>query len=78
MGDEAARDITLTLSATTPLTAAQMQTAMDIVHKAFTFPYFIQSAADRKPTASLALLQKFQQLRLTSLSRNELQLRTIF
>lgn len=60
MGDEAARDMLLIIGSAPPLSAAQMQTAMDIIHKAFTLPYFIQSAADRKPVASLALLQKFQ------------------
>jgi hypothetical protein len=60
MGDEAAADVLLILSTRSPLSASEMQTAMDIVHKSFLRPRAIQSVADRKPTASLALLQKFQ------------------
>jgi len=60
MGDEAASDILITLGTAPPLSAAQMQTAMDIVHKAFMHPRAIQNLADRKPTASLTLLQRFQ------------------
>jgi hypothetical protein len=60
MGDEAAADITLISSARSALSAAEMQTVMDIVHKSFVHPRAIQVEANRKPTASLALLQKLE------------------
>ncbi len=60
MGDEAARDVLMILSTVPPLSAGQMQTAMDIVHKSFMSPRAVTNVADLKPTASLALLQKFQ------------------
>jgi hypothetical protein len=60
MGDEAAADLLIMLASAPPLSVPQMQTAMDIVHKSFFMPRAIQNVADRKPTASLALLQKFQ------------------
>lgn len=62
LGDEAAANI-LTILGTAPapsLSAAQMQTAIDIVHNSFLHPYAIEKIANRKPTASLALLRKFQ------------------
>jgi hypothetical protein len=72
MGDEAAADLLIILGASPTLSGAQMLTAMDIIHKSFMHPYAIkdagtiqnpvtiQNVANRKPTSSLALLQKFQ------------------
>lgn len=60
MGDEAAADVLTILSTSPPLTAAQTQTALDIVHKAFADPGAILAGTNRKPVAALALLQKFQ------------------
>jgi hypothetical protein len=72
MGDEAAADLLMILGASPALSGAQMLTAMDIVHKSFMDPRAIkdvamiqnaatiQNVANRKPTSSLALLQKFQ------------------
>jgi len=40
-----------------PLTAGQMLTALDIIHKSFIHPMAIQGGAARKPEKSLALLK---------------------
>ena len=59
MGDDAAVQVLALVESRPPLSAAQMQTAMDIVHKAFARPRAIPPEK-RKPTSALKLLQVFQ------------------
>ena len=78
MGEEAAADILKILPTRPLLSAAETQTALDIVHKAFARPRFIQNAANRKPVAALALLQKFQATAVDQLVKERIAAETNF
>lgn len=59
MGDAAAAQILAFVEARPPFSAAQMQTAMDLVHKAFARPRAIPPE-NRRPTSALKVLKAFQ------------------
>ena len=61
LGDDAAFFVYSFMANTTPLTAGQMLTALDIIHKSFVRPMAIQGGAARKPEESLALLKMLQE-----------------
>jgi hypothetical protein len=57
MGDEAAVDIVKTFGVNGPPSAAEMQSALDIIDMAFAHPDSIGTAADQQPRVALFLLQ---------------------
>jgi hypothetical protein len=61
LGDESAFFVYSFIVNSPPLTAAQMLTALDIIHKSFVSPMAIQGSAARKPAKSLALLKMLQE-----------------
>jgi hypothetical protein len=78
LGDEAAANILMILGDAPSLSGAQMQTAMDIVHNSFLHPYAIEDVANRKPTASLALLRKLQATAVDQLVKERIAAETTF
>jgi hypothetical protein len=90
MGDDAAVDLLMILGASPVLSGAQMLTAMDIIHKSFMHPRAIkdagtiqnpttiQNVANRKPTSSLALLQKFQAIAVDEAVKERIAIETNF
>jgi len=61
LGDESAFFVYSFIVNSPPLTAVQMLTALDIIHKSFVSPMAIQGGAARKPEKSLALLKMLQE-----------------
>jgi hypothetical protein len=57
LGDDSAFFVYSFMANNPPLSAGQMLTALDIIHKSFVHPMAIQGGAARKPKTSLALLK---------------------
>jgi hypothetical protein len=58
MGDAAARSVTELLRGRAPLSATEQRNVVDIVHRSFEAPAAIALPTDRKPSSSLALLNR--------------------
>lgn len=59
MGDEAAVDVIKALGPGAGATPARVESALDIIHKAFEHPEAILNPVDREPRAAMFLLQYF-------------------
>ena len=60
------------------LTAGEMLTALDIVHKSFAMPKFIQNAGDLKPSSSLMVLKLFQAFAIDQTVKDRIVVETNF
>ncbi len=60
LGDQASFLLYNLMITRPPLSAAETLTALDILHKSFARPKFIQNTADRNPDKALILLKLFQ------------------
>ncbi|HEV2200298.1 MAG TPA: hypothetical protein VGR73_10800 [Bryobacteraceae bacterium] len=60
------------------LTAGEILTALDIIHKSFSMPKFIQNAGDRKPNSSLAVLKMFQAVAVDQTVKDRIVVETNF
>jgi hypothetical protein len=60
MGDQSAFWVYSFMANSQPLSAAQMLTALDIIHKSFAHPMDIQGGASRRPEHAMAFLKILQ------------------
>lgn len=78
LGDEAALDISTILAKRGPFSVTETIRALDILHKAFEGPQFIQKEADRKPDKALQLLGVFQKTAVDQIVKERLAAETTF
>jgi hypothetical protein len=78
MGDEAAFHIFTFLGTSSPLTAAQTLTALDILHNAFAMPNAILNPSDRKPVQSLVVLKMLQATAVDQIVKERIAIETTF
>ncbi len=78
MGDQSAFWIYAFMANSPPFTAAQMLTALDIIHKSFASPMDIQDGGARRPKSAMALLKIFQTATTDQMVKDRIAVETNF
>ncbi len=78
MGDESAFWIYAFMANSPPFTAAQMLSALDIIHKSFASPMDIQGGAARRPEKSMAFLKILQAATADQIVKDRIAVETNF